>query len=227
MSLQVTKPAQDWLLRIALLMPAVFLTLAAVPRFVSGLAWEAAFPVPVAMSINAPQTPHAYTAAASILAHADPADGEAQIARAQAAIYAGEPSANVVPILEDGLAHAPASALGWTLLSELLSRTDRGRAAVALGLALELAPYDYFLAGRRARAGAGLWEALPDDARRDLLRQTQLLWGDKSLHKELRPLLRAPGGAMLITRAFADQPDDLRAINRMVLRERLGLSRGD
>lgn len=216
-----------WALRFALLLPAVFVTALAVPRMISGLALEAAFPVPAYIAKNVILPRKTYAAAANALSHASLADGETQIFRAEAAHFAGEPDARVAAIVENGLSHDPASARGWTLLCEVLRKTDRKRSAKALAIALELAPYDYFLAGRRARDGALVWDVLAQDDRAFLLRQAKLLWTEQQLHGEIIPLLDAPGGAVLMTTALKDDPDQIRKLNQWVTRHRFGIGQQD
>jgi hypothetical protein len=218
---------KTWMLRALFLLPAVLLTIAAIPRLVSGLAQEAAFPVPAYIEKNFPLPRKSYDVAATALSHAPPADGATQIARAEAAHLAGNDDALVIPILENGLSHDPASARGWTLLSEVLRKTDRARSAKALAISLEIAPYDFFLAGRRARDGALVWDVLAADARPALLRVAAQLWNEASLHGEIVPLLNTPGGAALMTRALADDPNQIRELNRWVTRQRFGIGRRD
>ena len=216
-------PAKTWMLRIGLLLPVVLVTVAAIPRIVSGLALETAFPVPSYIVKNVVLPRKSYAAAAIVLSHADPRDGETQILRAEAAHSGGAPDSQVIPIVENGLGYNPTSARGWTLLSELLMSSDRQRAGKVLITALEMAPYDYFLAGRRARDGALLWDVIPDDGRPLLLRQTRLLWTEAFLHDELLPLVQTPGGAPLMTRALGEDPVTIRALNRWVAMRRLGI----
>jgi hypothetical protein len=216
-------PTKTWTLRIGFLLPVVLVTAAAIPRIVSGLALETAFPVPSYIVKNVVLPRKSYAAAAVVLSHADPRDGETQILRAEAAHLGGTPDAQVIPIIENGLSHDPAYARGWTLLSELLQQTDRVRASKALTTALELAPYDYFLAGRRARDGAMLWDVVSEDGRALLVRQAGLLWTEKQLRDQIIPLLDTPGGAALMTRALGDNPDQIRALNRWVAKHRFGI----
>jgi hypothetical protein len=213
-------PARIWTLRIGLLLPAVLVVAAAVPRLVSGLALESAFPVPAYIVKNVTLPRKSYAAAAAVLAHADSRDGETQILRAEAAHMGGVPDGQVIPIVENGLRHDPASARGWTLLSELLLPTDRARAGKMLTTALELGPYDFFLAGRRARDGARLWDAMPQDGQSLVLRQARLLWTETQLRDQLIPLLDTPGGAVLMTRALDNDPSQIRDLNRWVARHR-------
>ncbi len=214
---------RTWALRAVLLcLPAVLL-LVALPRLASGIALEAAFPVPSYMTVARAVPITAYRATAAVLADADVADGEAQIARSRAAYLSGEVGPKVIATTDDGLSHAPTSAAGWTLLAVLRTPVDRARAANAISVALELAPYDYFLAAWRARAAAPLWTDLPADTREGVARDVRLLWSDRTLHRQIRPILAVPGGPALVTYAMKDDPDGLRALNRMVARERLGL----
>jgi hypothetical protein len=208
-------------LRLLLLLPAIVLFLSAVPRLLSGRAVDAAFPVPVYMATDIPLPRAAYVAAENALAKASPGEGEALISRAQAATLAGEPPNKIMPILQAGLAKAPASAAGWTLLAELQASNDAWQGASALQLALDFAPYDFWLGGRRAALGAALWPSLSDPMRARVLRQARLLWTEEQLRPQLLRVLTTPAGAALLKRAFAATPDTLREINRWVTREKL------
>ena len=212
-----------WALRAALLCPPVILLLAALPRLASGIALEAAFPVPSYMTVDRVLPINATRATAHILAGAAEADGESQIARSRAAYLSGEVGPKIKAMTDNGLSHAPSSAAGWTLYAALRTPVDRKRAAGAMAVAFELAPYDYYLAAWRARTVAPLWTDLPVDARDAAARQMRQLWSDRSLHREIRSILAVPGGPSLVTYAMKDNPNGLRALNRMVARERLGL----
>jgi hypothetical protein len=216
-----------WALRAVLLCPPVILLLAALPRFASGIALEAAFPVPSYMIVDRALPINATRTTAHVLAGADEADGEAQIARSRAAYLSGEVGPKIIAMADNGLSHAPTSAAGWTLLAALRTPVDRARAAAAMSVALELAPHDYYLAAWRARTAAPLWTALPADARESAARQVRLLWSDHTLRRQIRSILAVPGGPSLVTYAMKDDPDGLRALNRMVARERLGLPDGN
>jgi hypothetical protein len=168
-----------------------------------------------------------YRATAQVLAGAAEADGEAQIARSRAAYLSGEVGPKIIAMADNGLSHAPASAAGWTLLAALRTPVDHVRAAGAMSVALELAPRDYYLAAWRARTAAPLWADLPADVRESAARQVRLLWSNRAQHNQIRSILAVPGGPQLVTYAMKDDPDGLRALNRMVARERLGLSDAD
>lgn len=214
---------RTWALRVVLLCPPVILLLAALPRLASGIALEAAFPVPSYMGVDRAVPITAYRTTAAVLADADAADGEAQIARSRAAYLSGEVGPKIIAIADNGLSHSPTSAAGWTLLAALRTPVDHARAADAISVALELAPYDYFLAAWRARAAAPLWTDLPADTRKGVARDVRFLWSDRTLRRQIRSILAVPGGPALVTYAMKDDPDGLRALNRMVARERLGL----
>ncbi len=212
-----------WALRAVLLFPPVILLLAALPRFASGIALEAAFPVPSYMTVVRTLPINATRATAHVLASAAEADGEAQIARSRAAYLSGEVGPKIIAMGDNGVSHAPSSAAGWTLLAALRTPVDRARAAAAMSVALELAPRDYYLAAWRARTAAPLWADLPADARESAARQVRLVWSDRRLRHQIRSILAVRGGPNLVTYAMKNDPDGLRALNRMVARERLGL----
>ena len=209
-----------WLCRVVLLAPVVLLLVVAIPRFQDGLAVDAAFPVPVYAVLNVALPVTSYRAAADVLANADSNDGPTLIARAEVASLAGNPPERVLDILRDGLSRSPASARGWSLLAEQLEKQDRTQAAAALAHSLLLGPREYFIAGKRARATALLWDELPADAREAALGQTRLLWTEILLHPEIGPLLTTSGGAELMKRAFQNDPEQLRALNRWLAEER-------
>ena len=218
---------RTWVLRAILLSPSIVLLIAAVPRFASGVALEAAFPVPSYMVTDRSLPINTYRATFHVLEGASVSDGETQIARARAAYLSGEVGPKFNALVDQGLSHAPASVAGWTLLSVLRTPAGEMQAADAIAVALELAPHDYYLAAWRARAAASLWDNLSADARDDAKRVIREMWSNRELHHEFRAILAAQGGARLVTAAMVDDPDGLRALNRMVARERLGLPDGN
>jgi len=211
----------SWVLRTAIVLPGVLLAGAAFARLISGLALEAAFPVPFFINANAPLPSPAYEGAREALAHASHSDGQAKITEAEAASLAGAPPPDVLPILISALEDAPSSARGWTLLAELDAPQDPKTAAAALGMALQLAPFDYWLGSRRANVGARLWDALGSDARDSLLFQTRLLWSEEQLRDSVVGLFATQQGAALVGRAFVEDPDTLRELNRRAIRDSL------
>ena len=145
--------------------------------------------------------------------------------RAEALSLARPQGKNVVALLQDGLAKSPASVRGWTLLAEQLDTIDHQKAAQALGQSFLLGPYEYFVALKRARQAAVLWDDLAIDAREAALEQTRLLWTEESLNDGILRLLDTQGGSELLARAFIDEPEELRTINRWVTAERRNASR--
>ena len=204
----------------ALLAPAVLILSIAVPRLQPALAVERAYPVPAYVSDNV-QVPHeAYHEAAQSLALASDSDGEAQIARAEMLLLSGEPVHGLIGLTKRALGRDPSSARGWALLAALEELSNPSAAADALGLSLELAPYDYWLAGQRAARGARLWPHLTGATRQSVVRQVQLLWSEPSLRASVPALLGQAHGAELVHLALAGEPDQVRALNREILRER-------
>ncbi len=197
--------------------PAILIVLLVWPRFYTARATEAAFPVPTYMIMNYPLPKSAYAAAAQLLLSADPADGDAKIAAAEATRNAGDSPARVISLVRQGLSHAPASGRGWTLLAEEdFSSKNPTRAANALSLALTLGPYDYWIAGRRAGDAAVLWNFLSVDDRRQAERQARLLWDEPVLRRGAVAFVLTQGGAALMARALANEPAEIRALNRRV-----------
>jgi hypothetical protein len=201
---------------LAAILPGLLMIGAALPLLRDGSAWSEAAPVPSRMIERRVLLPMAYRNAAEALAYADDRDGDAQMAGAEAAIHAGASRAGQIGRLERAVLDTPASARGWTLLSEALSDVDRRRAAKALSQAMTLGPYDYWLAAARAEDAAAWWDVLDDDTRAAALRQTRLLWSEPGLRPGLLRLLSTRRGAALVQRTFAADPDDLRALNRWV-----------
>ena len=214
-----------WARCIGLLVPVLLLVFAATPRLQSGLAVDAAYPVPILMvaDLSVPQSSYLDTAVILAAAHRD--DGESKLQYAEALSLAQPGDEMVLELLRDGLAISPASVRGWALLAEELGAVEPQRAAQALGLSLLLGPYEYFVALKRARQAAMLWDGLSTDARAAALEQTRLLWSEESLNDELLRLLDTQGGSELLARAFINDPEELRAINRWVTTERRNASR--
>jgi hypothetical protein len=183
-------------------------------QFLDGVAVEAAIPVPVYMIAQIKMPLVAYRDATAALAGADVRDGAYRIARAEAALRSGVPPGGEISELTEGLTDQPASTRGWTLLSAALIPVDRQKAARSLSTALLLAPNDYWLVGPRAQIGALLWSDLDSDSRTLVLQQTRDLWTEPDLRGQLRALLASPAGVALVGRAYADDPDEIRRMNR-------------
>ena len=203
-----------WLRRAGSFTLPIVLVLVAAPRFVSGLATEAAFPIPIYLSMNVRVPTESYRIARDRLMRADPSDGDAKIAQAEAGIYSGANPISTVQILEEGLSLAPASARGWMLLAEQSAHSDTKRAALALTVSLELDEFDYWLVDRRIRDAALLWHVMPVAGKGYTFRQIRLIWQTPILRARIEPLLAEQGVAAIFSRAFAGDRETLRAINR-------------
>ena len=212
-----TLNVKRWLARVIwLLLPAILIALT-IPRLKSGLSENSAFPVPTYMIMNVALPRQSYAQAAEILAHSDPNDGGVRIAAAEAAANAGSLPTRVVDLVRQGLEHSPVSARGWTLLAEQELRENNSRhGAQALSMALVLGPYDYWIAGRRARAGAALWNDLSPDDQRAVENQARLLWETPGLRTNLLTLLRVKNGPYVLTRAMGNDSQKIRTLNRWI-----------
>ena len=205
---------------VLLSLPALALGFFAAAHFSDGLAADAAIPVPVYMIAQIAMPKAAYEDAAAALMRADACNGTAAIARAEAGLRSGASPAAQVPILTRGLLQEPASARGWTLLSEALLPTDKASAARALSQALILAPREYWLVEARAHDAALLWKYLDADTQARALEQTRMLWQEPALRGQLRRLLFTREGVDLVARAFAGRQDEVREMNRWLSAER-------
>jgi hypothetical protein len=216
------------LLRGVLLSPAVILAVAAAPHLVSGIARELTFPVPQFIATGRTAPVESYRETGQILASAAAVDGESAILSAQALYLAGGKGEGLARQTEWGLSRDPASGAGWTLLAALRASADRKAAADALTVSLEFAPYDRPLAPWRTKVAAALWNRLSPDAQSGEIREIQQLWeGENDQRRAVVELLSVPGGTQLSEAALRDRPEDLRRLNRMAMRLRLGLPAGD
>lgn len=211
-----------WLPRIALIAPAVLIVLAAIPRLVSGLAEETAFPAEPYMQMNVPLVRKYYADTTYILSHAPGSDGDTQMWRAEALLGSGDPN-KAAHVAQGALMHAPSSARGWIVLAGALERSNPEKAAHALSLSLLLAPREYFLIPPRVQIGAALWDRLPKSAQDRLLDDVRWLIANPDLRPAVHRLLMVKGGPALVTRALMDEPHELRALNRSLARDRLGM----
>jgi hypothetical protein len=210
-----------WITRVLLLLAPAALLAVAIPQLVDGLALEAAYPAPVYLQMNAPQSQEAYTDAATSLDFGARADGDRLITEAEIISLAGGQRAKVVSMVVEGLSRSPASARGWAVLGEQLMNVDRQKATTDIGIALELAPSNFLLSGRLLRDSGAVWDLLPADSRSVAINIAPNLWANVDLRRYLRPVLSTPGGVQMLTEAFHDSPEDLRALNRFVAEERL------
>ena len=208
--------------RTLLAFPALAVMLLAVPRLIGGVALEAVFPIPSRMEMNVPLEPVDYRHALKTLSSSNGSDGEAWILRAEAAALAGEPGASAMAA--EGLSRIPASTRAWILIAE--TSPDTAMRKRALERLLRLFPHEYWLAGRKVSVGAALWPELSEEARAALLVEAKRLWTEPTLRTQLWPVLAGEGGSELLTRAFADDPEGLREMNRWVALRRWRYSWG-
>ena len=207
----------SWASRAVWLLAGVALVCAALPVCMAGFAEDAAVPVPVYLVMGYTVSRDDYARAARMLEASAPYSPRDYLTEAEAMTHLGASHKKVIATLEKGLAASPASVRGWTILAEQRAPTDRNGAAKALEQALVLAPFDYWLAGRRAHDAAGLWDALGHDARDQAVIQARLLWDEPLLRSEVAPFVKDPAGAALMSRALKDEPEEIRRLNRWMV----------
>jgi len=197
---------------VVLILPAVLLGIYTCQQVPAAFAVDRAFPVPMFITMNVPLPQSAYRKAEAALVTADPRDGQSGISAAEAGALDGKPASTIVSRLSAALTAAPASGEGWILLAESQSRSDPKRAANSLSVALELAPFEYFLAERQSLLAAKLWTDLPEDSRAIASRQARDLWRSQGVayHLEATPILMSAASIELMHRAFAESPVELR-----------------
>jgi len=218
----MSEPAPLWrqlVVAAALLVPAIVLGAFGSEQLRDGMARDAAVPVPLYMVEQVSMPTAAYREAAEALSRANTRNGEALLQRGEALLRTFAPAATVVAIAERGLLRQPASARGWTVLAEALMVSDKAKAAKALLQALILAPRDYWLVAVRAQDAALLWDQLDSDSRQMAIGQARMLWQEPDLHPMLFKFLKTPVGTAFETKAFAGEPDEIRAMNRWVRTE--------
>ncbi|MDR3527560.1 MAG: hypothetical protein P4L57_09790 [Rhizomicrobium sp.] len=208
------------IVNVVLLLLAIASGWFAIPHWRDGVAIGDAIPVPAYMVAQIPMPKLAYDDAVHALGRADPENGWAHIARAEAARqYGGAPQTQISEI-ERGLSLTPASSRGWTLLSEAWLPTDQRLAAKMLSQALLLGPNDFWLIGPRVQDAAVLWPYLDQDSKDLALAQTRMLWEVPVLRGQLRVLLRSADGVNLASRAFKNRQEEVRQMNRWLSLDR-------
>jgi hypothetical protein len=203
-------------------LPAVLLVATGLRHLRDGMALNAAFPVPLNLSLNNALPGAAYADAAIALGRADPENGAARIALAEALTH--RPGNR--QMIEDGLVHAPASAEGWTYYAETLAATAPEQAGLALAQAFDLAPYDSYWIGRRVQLAARLWGTLDQDTRNMALRQSRTMWDEKALREQIVPLFQTREGRDLMMQAYANDPRTITAIAQWMVTRQVQIKAG-
>jgi hypothetical protein len=199
---------------VVLLLPGLCLAYFGYAHFTDGAAQDGAVPVPVAMVAQISLPKAAYDDAVKSLTGASLRDGDAQLVRSEALFNGGRAPSEIVPLIEEGLRHAPASARGWTLLAEAQQPSQPKKAAAAISLAFLLAPRDYWIAAARVRAAGLLWPSLDGETRLAAEKQARLLWHEELLRPQIVIAAQTDAGAALLTRSF--QESEIRDISRHI-----------
>ena len=190
--------------------------LSGVIHYRNGRAFDAAFPVPLYITMNRNMPSAAYRDATVLLRRGNVLDGEAQLSLAESEYQLGGSAQGILETLTVSLVDSPSSPEGWAFDAQLLLNNDPAKAAQALNQAITLAPYDFFTAGTRSRLAAQLWSRLDSETKNAALRQVRNLWVEPLLHNEIPPLLKTAGGTQLVNQAYLREPETLRDINRWV-----------
>jgi hypothetical protein len=212
---------------IGLIVPAVLLFLG-VPRLVEGIGAERALPA-VNAGISGDRLPlERWRYAADDLASTMPENGDGLVRRAEMTFLAANGNtsglAQARSEVIEGLTLAPTNPRGWTLLCEIDARIAPTEAAHCMDTGFFVAPFDWFVAGRRALLAADLWPRLDADVQEAAARRVRLMWesdhwDDHRVKFALLDVYRAPNGAALLTAGFHNDREELREFNRWVIRE--------
>lgn len=210
-----------------LIVPAILLLLG-VPRLIEGVGTERALPA-VNAAVAGERLPIArWQLAAHDLAVTMPENGDGLIRRAETVFLAAngnaEGLAQARSVVVDGLTRAPMNPRGWTLLCEIDARIAPADAPRCMDTGFFVAPFDWFVARRRALLAADLWPTLDSDVQGAAARRIRLMWesdrwDDHRVKFALLDVYRAPNGAALLTAGFKDDREQLRAFNRWVIEE--------
>jgi hypothetical protein len=214
---------------IGLIIPAVLIFLA-IPRLIEGVGAERALPA-VNAAVSGTRLPiDRWRLAADDLGATMADNGDGQVRRAEM-IYlaangnaAGLAAARAVAV--DGLTLAPTNPRGWTLLCEIDARIARADAPRCMDTGFFVAPFDWFVAGRRALLAADLWPMLDADVQDAAARRVRLMWesdhwDDHRVKFVLFDVYKAPNGAALLTAGFKVDKDELREFNRWLIRQQM------
>jgi hypothetical protein len=204
---------------IVLLLPGVLLAWGGYLHFENGKEYEAAYPVPIDLALGIELPKEAYAYALKRLGRTTPNDGIAQISYAETMSRLGISTIEVAAVAATGISGAPANAEGWLIYAEALAKRRPPKAAQALSMAFTLSRYQYFNVRRRVLLANALWEYLDRDTRLSAVSGVRRLWQEPLLRDELILLLRDSDGK-LVTAAFSEDPDTLRALNRWVAARR-------
>jgi hypothetical protein len=212
-----------------LIVPAVLILLA-VPRLIEGIGAERALPA-VNAGVSGDSLPiERWRYAANDLSLTMPSNGDGLIRRAEM-IYLGangnlEGLAQARAVVVDGLTQAPANPRGWTLLCEIDARIALNEAPRCMDTGFFVAPFDWFVAPRRALLAAELWPTLDPDVQDAAARRVRLMWesdrwDDHRIRDVLYDVYRTPYGAALLTAGFRNDHEELRTFNRWLIHQQM------
>lgn len=202
--------------RALLLVPAAIIAVFAAPKFVSGLALDLAFPVPVYLVTGVRLSQDTLRATYDVLAGAGDVDPSVRVTRAEAAAKAGLDPAIAIDLARTALKESPAQQRGWLLLAQTANPATATR---SLTMSTYTGPFEYYSLPVHVRATQRLLPNLGGDDRKTALRQVKQLWLQEMFHPRLYRLMATKEGAAVMWEATKDDFDEVRAINRWVAAE--------
>lgn len=223
----------DWRIFVAgaagLAVPAILIALA-IPRLIEGIGTEQALPATTAAVFERTLPTSNYRVAAGVLSSTLADNGDGLIRRAEMLALAAKGNdaelAEARAVVVDGLVKAPMNPRGWTLLCEIDSHIAPAQAPRCMDTGFFVAPFDWFVAPRRALLAAYLWPRLDADVQSAAARRVRLMWEsdswtDHRARQSLFDVYRAPNGAALLTAGFRTDPDELRVVNRWLMQKQM------
>jgi hypothetical protein len=212
-----------------MLIPMLLVGLAT-PRFVEGIGLERSLATYNASVAEQPLSSANYQRAAGALTFIASADGDGLIERAEMITQAANGRAMQLrearAFTVEGLRRAPANPRGWTLLCEIDFSIVPSEASRCMDTAFFIAPFDWYVARKRALLAAYLWPGLDLDVREAAARRVRLMWEsdrwpDHRVKEALYDVYRAPNGEAILFAAFKDDREQLRALNRWLVRQEM------
>ncbi|MDE2463540.1 MAG: hypothetical protein KGO02_07500 [Alphaproteobacteria bacterium] len=211
----------QWL---AVLAPALIIIALALPELSDGLGRVSAEPASEYIKSNVELTSLDYAEAQKALLSTPPADASAHLLAVEAGMLRGERTTVLLPQAKAALALDPGDARGWIVYARLNEPRHLTTAARAVSFSFHLAPREFFLIVPRLYAAAPIWQRLTPSDQALLFAEVRAAGGDTKLHPALIAAMREPGGRAMVTAAYYGRPHALRALNRALTAEILGLS---
>jgi hypothetical protein len=214
-------------LALVLLAVPTILATAALPAYLAGRELSFAGPVLSARLYGKSVDRPGLESAEGHLAMASASGGEATAWHAEVLALLAGSNPQALALARDevltGISKAPANPRAWALLCELAVKLGRSDAPDCLSTALDIGPFDWFTARRKAMLTAYLWRKLDSSTQETAAHQLWTIWGARVDHSD--PLMRSivfdvdheADGPLLLADAFKDDRAGLRDLNRWLM----------